>query len=115
MDWENTARQAAGALRIQAGQNPYDRQLSNPIGELTTRSEAFRVWWAAHDVHVHRHGVKRFHHSVVGRLDLSYEGMELPGDPGLVIVTYDAAPGTPAADAITLLASWAATEYASRP
>jgi transcriptional regulator with XRE-family HTH domain len=110
VDWENTARQAAGALRIQAGQNPYDRQLSNLIGELTTRSEVFRTWWAAHDVHVHRHGVKRLQHPLVGRLDLSYEAMELPGDTGLTIVTYNAEPGTPAADALTLLASWAATE-----
>jgi transcriptional regulator with XRE-family HTH domain len=113
LDWENIARQAAGALRAQAGRDPYDKQLSNLIGELATRSEVFRTLWAAHDVHVHQYGVKRLQHPVVGRLDLAYEAMGLPGDAGLTIVTYSAEAGTPAADALTLLASWAATKIES--
>ncbi|MEV0770524.1 MULTISPECIES: MmyB family transcriptional regulator [Nocardia] len=44
-DWDQMARFAVGALRIEAGKNPYDRELSNLIGELSTRSDAFRVMW----------------------------------------------------------------------
>ena len=33
--------------------------LSGLIGERATRSETFRTWWAAHNVWLHRTGVKR--------------------------------------------------------
>ncbi|MDX6329550.1 MAG: hypothetical protein QOI83_1933, partial [Streptomycetaceae bacterium] len=67
-DWERMARFAVGALRIGAGKNPYDRELSNLIGELSTRSDAFRVMWGSHDVHVFRGSTKRLRHPVVGDL-----------------------------------------------
>ena len=60
-----------------AGRNPYDRALSDLVGELSTRSDAFRTWWAAHNVRYHHTGTKRLHHPIVGDLDLSYEVMEL--------------------------------------
>ncbi|MFI5933706.1 helix-turn-helix transcriptional regulator [Actinoplanes sp. NPDC051494] len=107
VDWERVARDSAGALRIQAGKNPYDRELSNLIGELSTRSEQFRIWWAEHDVHVHSHGVKRFRHPVVGLLELAFEAMELP--EGLTMIAYSAEPGSSSQDALTMLASWSAT------
>jgi hypothetical protein len=37
------------ALRTEAGRNPYDRGLTDLVGELSTRSEQFRTWWAAHN------------------------------------------------------------------
>ncbi|GAA2470122.1 helix-turn-helix transcriptional regulator [Winogradskya humida] len=111
VDWERIARDCAGALRIQAGKNPYDRELSNLIGELSTRSDEFRTWWAEHDVHVHSHGVKRLRHAVIGTLDLSFEAMELP--EGLTLIAYSAEPGTPSADALKLLESWSVTEQPS--
>jgi hypothetical protein len=45
----------------------------------------------------------------VGDLDLTYEMLELPADPGLSILTYSAEPGTPSEEALSLLGSWAAT------
>jgi hypothetical protein len=47
-------------------------------------------------------------HPVVGELDLTYESMEFPAD-GLVMNVYGAEPGSPSADGLKLLASWAAT------
>ena len=44
-----------------------------------------------------------------GLLDLAYEAMELPSDPGLTLLVYTAEPGSPTQDALDLLASWAAT------
>ncbi|MGG5752796.1 helix-turn-helix domain-containing protein [Zafaria sp. Z1313] len=109
-DWERVAGDAVGILRAEAGRRPGDKALSNLIGELSTRSEVFGRLWAAHDVRLHRSGTKRFHHPVVGDLDLEYEGMDLPGDEGLRLNVYTAESGSPSADALGLLASWAATE-----
>lgn len=69
--------------------------------------------WARHDVRFHRAGYKLLHHPVVGDLDLDFEAMEFPSDPGLVLTVYTAAPGSPGADALRLLAAWAATPPAS--
>jgi transcriptional regulator with XRE-family HTH domain len=109
IDWERQAQDTVAILRSEAGRNPYDRALSGLIGELSTRSQAFRTWWAAHNVRFHRTGVKRFHHPVVGDLTLTFEALDLAADAGLRISAYTAEPGTASHDALTLLASWAAT------
>ncbi|MFD5625266.1 helix-turn-helix transcriptional regulator [Streptomyces sp. NPDC127072] len=117
-DWEHMARFAVGALRIEAGKNPYDRDLSNLIGELSTRSEAFRVMWGSQDVHVFRQTTKRFNHPVVGALELDQETLNLPDGSGLSVLVYSAPPGSAAADGLKLLASWSATagqEQTARP
>ena len=91
------------------GRDPYDRGLSELIGELSTRSQEFRVRWAAHHVRIHASGVKRLHHPVVGDLELAFETFPLAADPGQSLLTYTAEPGSPSQDALRLLASWAAT------
>jgi transcriptional regulator with XRE-family HTH domain len=109
VDWERMARFAVGALRVEAGKNPYDSELSNLIGELSTRSDAFRVMWGSHDVHVFRENTKRLHHPLVGDLELDQETMSLPDESGLSLVVYSAPPGSAAEDGLKLLASWSAT------
>jgi hypothetical protein len=115
VDWDTIANDTVGILRAEAGRDPYDKRLSDLIGELSTRSEEFRVRWAAHDVKLHRTGVKRFHHPVVGDLTLDFEALDLPGDTGQTLLVYSAEPASPSAQALELLASWAAphTEPAS--
>ena len=108
-DWERGADDIAAMLRSEAGRNPYDKQLIELIGELSTRSEDFRTRWAAHNVRFHRTGHKKLHHPVVGDLDLNFEAMELPSQPGLTMLVYTAPQGSPTADSLKLLASWAAT------
>jgi len=113
VDWETIARDAASYLRLEAGRNPHDPDLVALVGELSTRSELFRQRWASHDVRLHRSGQKRLRHPVVGQLDLNFESMELPSEPGLVLNVYTASAGSPAADSLALLASWAATQDAA--
>ena len=108
-DWDKVVREFVAAMRGDAGRNPYDKRLTDLVGELSTRSQTFRTLWAAHDVRYHRTGVKRIHHPVVGDLELTYEAFELPADPGLQLSTFTAEPGSPSEDALKLLASWAAT------
>ena len=109
IDWEKAAKDLVASLRSQAGRNPYDRELSDLVGELSTRSEPFRKWWAAHNVRYHQTGTKRLRHPVVGELDLSFEVMEMAADSGLRLAVFHAEPGSPSQQALDLLASWAAT------
>jgi transcriptional regulator with XRE-family HTH domain len=44
-DWDKIANDAVARLRAGAGRDPYDRQLSDLIGELSTRSDDFRARW----------------------------------------------------------------------
>jgi transcriptional regulator with XRE-family HTH domain len=108
-DWEQVATDAVAVLRSEAGHDPYDRGLSDLIGELSTRSDTFRTRWAAHNVRFHDTGVKRFHHPVVGDLELTYETMGLAADAGLLLFVYTAEADSRSAEALDLLASWAAT------
>jgi len=110
VDYDRIAKDSAAMLRLEAGHNPHDKALIELVGELSTRSELFRREWASHDVKFHRSGHKRLRHPVVGQLDLDFESMELASEPGHYLNVYTAAAGTPTADALKLLASWAASE-----
>ena len=110
-DWEGNARQIVALLRAEAGRSPYDRILSDLVGELATRSDLFRTLWGSHEVREHRTGVKSIHHPVVGDLDLTFEAMDLTSDRGLQLLAFSAAPGSPSHDGLQLLANWAATNH----
>lgn len=111
VDWDRAADDTVGTLRILATRHPNDKDLHDLVGELSTRSEEFRRRWARHNVHLHRGGSKAINHPVVGRLDLMYDTLPIAQAPSLTLVAYTAAPGTPTADALQLLASWAATQH----
>lgn len=115
VDYDRVACDAAAMLRLEAGRNPHDQELIALVGELSTRSQVFRERWASQDVRYHRSGVKRLRHPAVGQLDLDFEAMELPSEPGLALNVYTAAVGTPAHDGLRLLASWVATQEAAVP
>ncbi|MBP5888936.1 MULTISPECIES: helix-turn-helix transcriptional regulator [Streptomyces] len=97
-------------LRATAGRDPLDKQVSELIGELSVRSTDFGTRWAKHNVRRHSRGRKVVHHRAVGTLELVYDDFALPGDPHVTITTWTAAPGTPSADGLTLLATWAETQ-----
>ena len=109
VDWEQVATDAVAILRAEAGRNPYDRGLSDLVGELSTQSELFRTRWAVHDVRRHDTGVKRFQHPVVGELTLTFETMSLTADSELTMFVYTAETGSKSEEALRLLGSWTAT------
>jgi transcriptional regulator with XRE-family HTH domain len=111
-DWELFAEMCVGIMRSEAGRDPHDRALQDLVGELSTRSEVFRRLWADHNVRSHGAGTKRFHHPVVGALTLAYEELAITAEPELVLLVYTAEPGSPSAERLRLLASWAASERA---
>lgn len=108
-DWRSIAATTVAMLRLESGRNPHDRALNELIGELAARSELFAGLWAGHDVRLHTAGTKRFHHAVAGDLSLQYETLQLPGDEGQTLFTFTAEPGSPSANALAFLASWAAS------
>jgi transcriptional regulator with XRE-family HTH domain len=107
--FDDSARTTVELLRTEAGRDPFNPSLTGLIGELSTRSEEFRDLWAAHNVRLHRTGVKHFRHPVIGLLDLMFEAIALEADEGLTLTAYTAEPGTSSHDGLKLLASWAAT------
>jgi transcriptional regulator with XRE-family HTH domain len=108
-EWETIADAAVAILRVEAGQSPYNKDLTDLIGELATRSDEFKTRWAAHHVRAHRRGIKRLHHPVVGDLTLRYEALEIPDSGGLTLFGYTAEPGSASEDGLKLLGSWAAS------
>ncbi|GMA27447.1 helix-turn-helix transcriptional regulator [Arenivirga flava] len=111
-NWSTSAGDLVASLRKSAAADPDDRGLTDLIGELTARSDAFAQFWAAHRVRFHQNGAKRIRHPEVGELRLDYESMPLPADPTLSLVVYTPSDDA-TADALALLASLAATERAA--
>jgi transcriptional regulator with XRE-family HTH domain len=110
-EWDSQARQIVAVLRAEAGRSPYDRQLSDLVGELSTRSDLFRRLWGAHDVREHRTGLKLVHHPVVGDLDLTFQAMDLAAERGLQMVVFSAESGSPSAERLQLLGNAALTPF----
>ena len=114
-EWERAADDMVATLRGYAGRNPHDKQLTDLIGELVTRSDTFRHRWAAHNVRHHRAGIKRIHHPEVGDLEFAYEAMDLPLNPDWFLFAYTAEPGSPTEERLMILGSLAATRIARLP
>lgn len=106
LDWETVAKDCVAALRIEAGRDPHNRNLTDLVGEVSTRSEAFRTWWAAHNVRRHSTATKTIHHPLVGDIELTGEALIPAADPGLTIIAYTVEPASPSSEALALLASW---------
>lgn len=102
VDAEQTAKDMVAFLRFSSGNHPDDPRLTALIGELCQRSDQFAQLWARHLVQDCGHGVKRFQHPLVGRIDLPYEVMALAESTHRLAI-YHAQPGSPAADALELL------------
>jgi transcriptional regulator with XRE-family HTH domain len=111
-EWGKVAGDTVAILRAEAGRDPHDRDMSDLIGQLATRSDEFRIRWAAHDVGIHATGVKLLRHPVVGDLDLPFESLPLATGSSTSLVVYAPEPDSPARDALTLLANWADTDTA---
>ncbi|TCC06285.1 helix-turn-helix domain-containing protein [Kribbella soli] len=107
-DWENVARRAVAQLRTEAARTPGDPRMSTLVGELSTRDEQFRTWWAADVVAGRGVGAKDLNHPVVGALTLDWDTLTSAADPEQHLVVWTAEPGSRSADSLRVLASWVA-------
>jgi transcription regulator MmyB-like protein len=72
--------------------NPYNRRLTDLVGELSTHGEPFRTWWATHNVRLHNSATKLIRHPVVGDIEVTGQALTVPADPGLTIIAYTVEP-----------------------
>jgi transcriptional regulator with XRE-family HTH domain len=107
VDWDSAGNATAALLRAEAAREPRDRALRDLIGELSALSPEFRSRWATHDVLIRHDGTKRLHHPVAGRLELTFQSLDLPLSSRAVhdLITYTAEPGTASEDRLRLLAA----------
>lgn len=110
-DWANIARAAVTQLRTEAARTPGDPRLRTLVGELSTKDEHFRAWWAGHVVTGLCVRTKQLNHPVVGPLSLDWTTLTCATDPEQHLVAWSAEPGSPSDDALRLLASWSATSH----
>jgi transcriptional regulator with XRE-family HTH domain len=114
-DWDGIADASVGSLRALAGRDPYDRDLTDLVGELSMHSEEFRIRWAAHDVRQYRSGTQPFHHPLVGDLTLNYEALQLLADVDQILLVYTAEADSPSQEALVRLANWSKHDRADHP
>ncbi|WP_436535918.1 helix-turn-helix domain-containing protein [Actinoplanes sp. HUAS TT8] len=108
VDWDDAARGIVATLHLHAGAYPHDPLLAELVGELSVRDDDFRRWWADNDVYQRTHGIKRYHHPLVGDLVLGYEAVILADDPEQLLGLITAERGSPSDDALRLLATLSA-------
>ena len=106
VDWSRIAAETAAILRRDAVSAPGDRDLHALLGELTVRSADFRATWEEQLVYECTHGRKRLQHPVVGRLEVDYEALDVPGSPGQKLFVYTTEEGSPSRDRMAELARW---------
>ncbi|MEU9268447.1 helix-turn-helix transcriptional regulator [Streptomyces sp. NPDC048251] len=105
LDWAQVTSEVVGVLRAEAGRYPNDPQIAEFVAELTAASPDFGPWWAERTVVERTWGTKRFDHPVVGRLDITYEALNLPGDPDQVLFVPAGSTGDDL-EKLRILASW---------
>jgi transcriptional regulator with XRE-family HTH domain len=104
-DWPAVAHDTARILRSEAGRDPHDPGPTELIDELSQTSPEFAAIWSQHDVRLPAAGRHRFHHPIVGDLDLVFEAAGLRADPGLTLLLATPKQGSPTEEALRRLAA----------
>jgi transcriptional regulator with XRE-family HTH domain len=116
--WDRIARSVVAGLRAVSADPDAagDPRLVELVGELSLESEVFGRLWARHDVRPRvGRGTSVLHHPQVGRVDLTWEKLEISGSPGQVLVIHQAEPGSASEQALALLAALTVAPEARAP
>jgi transcriptional regulator with XRE-family HTH domain len=109
-DWDAVAQETVATLRAASVADLDDPALTELVGELSLKSEAFRRLWARHDVAEKASGTKRIVHPLVGEIVLGYETLRVADAPEQLVVGYHAEPGSASERALALLQTMAAEQ-----
>ncbi|MFD5339441.1 MmyB family transcriptional regulator [Streptomyces hawaiiensis] len=105
-DWDHKALEVVHHLRTQMACAPHDSQLITLVDELSAESRDFHLIWSRGTGREMIRGPKRIHHPLVGDLTLWFEVLAPANDPHQFLITCHAAPDSPSAELLRLLASW---------
>ncbi|GHH73194.1 transcriptional regulator [Promicromonospora soli] len=108
-DWHLVAENTVAGLRLADGLTPGSPAIREVVDELRVKSPDFVTMWEQNDARGKRLTTKRFLHPEVGHLELRVHVFDVRGAPGQELVVYHAPPGSPAAQALSLLGTLAAT------
>jgi PAS domain-containing protein len=111
-DWPAKLADVTGYLRLEATRHPGDCDITALIDELHTASPEFGPLWRQHGLREKTHGRYAYRHPLVGRLELNFETLRLPGDPDQALIAHTVDRDSPSATALRLLASLAAKSTA---
>jgi transcriptional regulator with XRE-family HTH domain len=92
--WEQSARLAIGAFRIDVARMGGHPEAAALAAELQASSEDFRKLWAENEVSSHWGGTKLIQHPVAGPIALEYSAFAVEGADGLSMIVF-----TPRSDA----------------
>lgn len=102
-DVDEFAESCAMHLRMTAARYPDDRETAQLIAELRSGSEHFTRLWDANEVRVEVQLCKTFEHPLVGPVAVNCDVLDI-ADLDQRVVIYTAQPGSPAEEALRLLA-----------
>ncbi|GAB3437728.1 helix-turn-helix transcriptional regulator [Streptomonospora sediminis] len=105
-DWAVSARDMASTLRTAAAQSG-GAAVQDLIGELTAGSTEFAAYWTEHRLSGPGAFTKRVRHDAVGEFELSYQSLAIPQANDQYVALYTPEPGSPSAEKLALLSSWA--------
>ncbi|ORA01782.1 transcriptional regulator [Mycolicibacterium bacteremicum] len=108
-DWPRIAANSVAGFRRNHGEQPGDPRVVAVLTELLATSPEFAQLWARHDVRGKTLDTKVFRHPEVGTVTLGLQTFAVRSAPGQELVVYQAAPGSPSADAVKMLGSLAAS------
>lgn len=104
-EWQSLAQEVADILRLNAARFAEDARLAKLINELLEQSKVFRDQWNRNEVREKTFGRKVLDHPDVGRLELDYEALTLPGTTGQQLIVYTAGAESPTARRLERLAA----------
>lgn len=102
-DWPAKCRAVVGDLRLMVGNYPDDAALASLIGMLSMKSVAFASLWADNRVQARNTAVYEMQHPMIGRLSVTKQSLQSPGNAAQILVTHTAPAGSASREALALL------------
>ncbi|MFI6461587.1 helix-turn-helix transcriptional regulator [Streptomyces sp. NPDC050538] len=108
-DWEELTAEGVATLRGHIGPDVDEPRLVELVGELSVRSDRFRLLWSRHEVRPMLGRTSLLTHPLVGDFELRSNKFEIPGTNALSMVVFHAEPGSRSAELLGLLGSLTAS------